>query len=400
MKDQKLPSSIQQENLPQELGAASLVEASHDICVSSIKNKHLEDLPDEVILNVLNFLQLPDLIHCGLVSKRIRSVSFIESLWQKIDILNSDYSMKTVSIDLVKRIINRGCKSLSLKRCNLTGKLKCLDFDSNFWTDYDEKIMKMVSQVKNPVVPTTPSVLSYAQVSAQTQWIFDSRSDFSDFESKYRKDRNLAKEIITETKMGGSRLISLDLIQCVVTPYMFPIICNQNGQNLQTLDLTFTIIKPCDLMHIVTNCVGLKEVDFSGCRLSKNCMDLLVNNLSPNVEKLGLGAFGIDAKDKHIVALVSRCNKITSLNLAFRAMLSDVSLTSIMENLRFTLEVLDVDYCQNLTNTKLIEMRSMPQLKVLNYSMPQGHYEKLKMHLPQLTNDNFWRQKWMDLLET
>ena len=391
MKDQKLPSSIQQENLPQELGAASLV-------VASTKNKHFEDLPDEVILNVLNFLQLPDLIHCGLVSKRIRSVSFIESLWQKIDILNSDYSMKTVSIDLVKRIINRGCKSLSLKRCNLTGKLKCLDFDSNFWTDYDEKIMKMVSQVKNPVVPTTPSVLSYAQVSAQTQWIFDSRSDFSDFESKYRKDRNLAKEIITETKMGGSRLISLDLIQCVVTPYMFPIICNQNGQNLQTLDLTFTIIKPCDLMHIVTNCVGLKEVDFSGCRLSKNCMDLLVNNLSPNVEKLGLGAFGIDAKDKHIVALVSRCNKITSLNLAFRAMLSDVSLTSIMENLKSTLEELDISR-MNITYPKLLEMGSMPKLKALNYYMQQEEYNEIKKTLPQLTRNNPWRQKWEDLVK-
>ena len=53
------------------------------------KMKRLEDLPDELIQNVLNFLELPDLLSCGLVSKRIRSVSFIESLWQKIDISNS-----------------------------------------------------------------------------------------------------------------------------------------------------------------------------------------------------------------------------------------------------------------------------------------------------------------------
>ena len=48
----------------------------------------LEDLPDEVIVNVLHFLDAPDLIRCGLVSKRFRSVSFIDSLWQKIDISN------------------------------------------------------------------------------------------------------------------------------------------------------------------------------------------------------------------------------------------------------------------------------------------------------------------------
>ena len=248
-------------------------------------------------------------------------------------------------------------------------------------------------------------------------------------ESKYEKSKYLVEQHKKETKKGTCQLISLNLTKCdanhcvmyvlltachslkklslrkvALTPHMFQIICNQNGRTLQTLDLTFTNgsnnkFLPRDMWLIVKNCVRLKEVDFSGCRLSENCVELLVNNLSPNVEKLGLGAFCIDAQDKHIDALVSRCNKITSLNLACRNMLTDSSLTSIMENLRYTLEVLDVDYCQNLTNTKLIEMRSMPQLKVLNYSMPQGHYEKLKMHLPQLTNNNFSRQKWMDLLE-
>ena len=82
MKDQKLPSSIQNKDFLKGLGLASLFPAHRD------KNKELEDLPDEVILNVLHFLDLPDLIRCGLVSKRFRSVSFIESLWQKIDISN------------------------------------------------------------------------------------------------------------------------------------------------------------------------------------------------------------------------------------------------------------------------------------------------------------------------
>ena len=99
------------------------------------KNKQFQDLPDELILNVLNFLQLPDLIRCGLVSKRIRSVSFIESLWEKIDIVNSGNSRKKVPTKLLKRIINRGCKSLSLKGCKVKGNLKYSDFnlDLNYW---------------------------------------------------------------------------------------------------------------------------------------------------------------------------------------------------------------------------------------------------------------------------
>ena len=140
MKSQELPSSIQhrliqQEDFLHELGLAPLFGVNLD-------KKKLEDLSDEVILNVLNFLELPDLIRCGLVSKRIRSVSFIESLWQKIDISNSDNSRKKiVSTELVKRIINKGCKSLRLRGYKVKGSLEYSDFrlDSSYWSGQDKK---------------------------------------------------------------------------------------------------------------------------------------------------------------------------------------------------------------------------------------------------------------------
>ena len=129
MKDQKLLSNINQEDFLKGIGLAPLLPAQHEIYVSSVKNKQLEDLPDEVILNVLHFLDLPDLIHCGLVSKRFRSMSFIESLWQKINIVNSGNSRRIVSAGLLKRIIHRGCKSLSHSGCKLKGNLKYSDFN-------------------------------------------------------------------------------------------------------------------------------------------------------------------------------------------------------------------------------------------------------------------------------
>ena len=399
-----------------------LLKASHNIHVLSVKNKkkQLEDLPNEVILNVLNFLQLPDLIRCGLVSRRIRSVSFTESLWQKINISNSGNSRKIVSSDLVKRIINRGCKSLSLRGCKLTGNLKYSDFclDSNYWN---------YQLFQFPVAPTLPHPLA----PAQTQFVFDSSSDSSDCESECRKSRCSVKKNKSKTKMGTSQLISLDLTQCHVeqgvmnvlltachsleklslrkvplTPYMFHIICNRNGQTVQTLDLTATNgpgtvqkFSPQDMLLILNNCVKLKEVDFSGCRLTQACVELLVNNLSPSVEKLALGAHGIYAVDKHIRTLVSRCKRIKSLNLACRRNLTDISLTSIKENLKSTLEELDISYvCQHNAKVKLLEMSSMPKLKALNYSMPQEDYEKLRKILPQLTNNDIWMQKWENLV--
>ena len=402
MNDQKLPEiSIEQRDFLERPGQAPLHVSNQDSCVPSIENKkcQFEDLPDEVLLNTLNFLELPDLIHCGLVSKRIRSVSFIESLWQKIDISNSGHSRKKVPSDLVKRMINRGCKFLRLRGCKITGNLKHSDFrlDFNYCSNEDSS--------------TT-----------------DSDSD-SDCELMCRKSDYLVKRIKTETKK--CQLISLDLTNCKIkhcvmnelltachslknlslrkaflTPFMSEIIFNQNGQTLQLLDLTFTNgtnnyhqdFLPSDMLLIVNSCVILKEVDFSGCRLSENCVEILVNNLSQNVEKLGLGGPGIHPEDEHIVALVSRCNKITSLNLAFGFGLTDISLTSIISNLKFTLEELDISDCPLITNAKLLEMKVMPKLKTVNYGT--GHsrnFHELKKTLPQLTRNINWRQKWDDL---
>ena len=385
--------------------------------VLSVKKKNLEDSPNEVILNVLSFLQLPDLIRCGLVSKRIRRVSFIECLWHKIYILNSDHSRKIVPTELVKRIINRGCKYLSLRGCKVTGKLKYSDFslDSNYW---------------NYRLFSTALTLSM-DLTSQTHMVFDSSSDSSDssdFESKYRKRRRLVKQNKTKTEMVTSQLISLDLTQCHVeqsvmnvlltachslkkltlrkvslTPYMFQIICDRNGQTLETLDLTATNgpgtiqqFLPHDMLLILNNCLQLKEIDFSGCSLSETCVELLVNQLSPNIEKLTLGAFGMYILDEHIATLVSRCKRITSLNLAFKTNLTDISLTNIMENLK-NLEELDISGL-NITYAKLRELTLLPKLKALNSSMAQEDYEELKKTVPQLTNHNLWRQKWANLV--
>ena len=43
----------------------------------------IQDLPDEIILKVINYLQIYDLLRCGRVSKRIRKISHDESLRKK-----------------------------------------------------------------------------------------------------------------------------------------------------------------------------------------------------------------------------------------------------------------------------------------------------------------------------
>ena len=44
----------------------------------------IQDLPDEIILKVINYLEIEDLTRCGRVSKRIRKISHDESLRKKL----------------------------------------------------------------------------------------------------------------------------------------------------------------------------------------------------------------------------------------------------------------------------------------------------------------------------
>ena len=310
-----------------------------------------------------NFLELPDLNRCGQVSKRLKSISLIQSLWQKVILLNDTHPEKTtMSINLVKGILDRGCTTLSLQRCRLTGTHSRFFFDNRL--------------SKNPI--------KKIRISGSSQLInldlYQCKFANGSLEALLLSCHSLKKLSLTEYNIN---VFSLSILR---TFY------NQNGQSLQTLNLAFThVVDGEHIKLIVKNCVGLKEVDFSDCCLSDHCIRLLVNGITKNIEKVGL-ALSTSVSDTSIATLVSRCRKITSFNLAFNH-ISDNSLTSIKRNLKNTLEELDITGCWGITDTKLLEMRSMPKLKVLNYFKKRVrdhncNYENLKKNLPQLTNTN------------
>ena len=327
----------------------------------------LEDLPVEVLLKVFNFLELLDLNRCGQVSKRLKSVSLVESLWQRVILLNNTRpKMTTVSIKLVEKIFDRGCKTLSLKRCSITGAYLRHIFDNQL----------MVNYIKIDEKPDPSQLINLD--------LYQCEFTNGSLETLLSSSHSLKKLSLTEVNIN---LIDYDI---------FHTFYSQNGQTLETLNLAFTHVIDCfHIELLVKNCNGLKEVDLSDCRLSDHCIHLLVNGLTKNIEKVGL-ACSSSVRDASIRILVSRCNKIKSLNLAFNY-ITDNSLTSIKKNLEDTLEELDISGCRKIHDTKLFEMRSMPKLKVLNYFNPVSsrdcNYEDLKKNLPQLTNNNPW-EKW------
>ena len=244
----------------------------------------LEGLPDEVLLKVLSFLELPDLTRCEQVSKRLKSIVQIESLWQKLICFNNNDKID-MSINFVEKILSRGCKTLSLKRYRLTG---------------DAYMTRSKSLVEEKLGSSKLINLNLYQCELP--------NGFS--EKLMSSIQNLKKLSLTQ--------FNIYRISNGILSNFYSL----NGQTLQTLNLAFSCgIKLENFQLIVNNCTRLKEIELSGCCQSEACTSLLVNSITKSIEKFGLGFTGkydSDSADGYITTLVSRCKKIKSLNLGYR----------------------------------------------------------------------------------
>ena len=76
----------------------------------------------------------------------------------------------------------------------------------------------------------------------------------------------------------------------------------------------------------------LTEIDLSRTMLSEESIIYMVNNITPNIKKLGLNHLD-SVTDMHVKTLVSRCTNLTALDLS-ETSISKNSLTSIIQHLK------------------------------------------------------------------
>ena len=304
-----------------------------------------QDLPDEIILKVLSYMLLKDLLCCGQISKQVRAVSHDKSLYQKIDL-----SGKKVWNRFLERIINKGCKDLSLNGVWLLGynfnlneksKLRCLnlDFIAGAVTDFEMLI---------------DSCISLQKISM----------------------KNLGKLFLKSN--------------------MIKSICNQNGQTLQVLNLENCVgLSQNQILLITKKCVALKEVNFNNAFPTElfpfKCPDILTKNLSTNVQKVSLQKCK-SVHDWHIYILVNRCNQIRFLDLKDTSITSNC-LPEIIKNLKDSLEELNVQgYAFNFQLhepfTKLFGLKSLTRFKILHVNGGGFMEKRLKEELFGITINN------------
>ena len=77
----------------------------------------IQDLPDEILLKVINYLDINKRVKFGEVSKRMRAISYDKTLWQKMNLSRDGPSWRyeiDVPTNFVKMAIENGCQYLSL----------------------------------------------------------------------------------------------------------------------------------------------------------------------------------------------------------------------------------------------------------------------------------------------
>jgi hypothetical protein len=272
----------------------------------------LNDLPDEVILKILDFLDLKERLLCGQVSKRLRAIANDESLWLKVNL----YERK-VPYDFIKKAAAYGCQYLSLVGCDIIGLTGKSESSFN---------------------------LKYLNVYGGCQGV-------------------------QKLVQNCSSLQKLSVAWLELDSDDFQYIC-QSGQTLTVLDLDECFF---DLHHLTEslkalfrNCPYLNELSIYDSNLLDPHIQALVDNLTPTILKVNFGR--VNLKNEHVKKLVKRCKNITHLDLTDTAITND-SFRSIIEQLKASLEDLNV-YLTHVDFATLFELKSMPALKTLICSYP------------------------------
>ena len=78
----------------------------------------LKNLPNEILTQVLRYLEIRDLFSFGHLSTRTRAISRDGALWQKVTVYN-----KTLKSEFLEFMLRNGCKFLKLTDVQLNGSL-------------------------------------------------------------------------------------------------------------------------------------------------------------------------------------------------------------------------------------------------------------------------------------
>ena len=301
----------------------------------------LEDLPDEITLKILNFVNIKDLFRCLAVNKKLRTIANDQSLWITMHLEGK------MPPELLPQILAKGCQHLSLYHHEFINN-ESPKFAKNFQLKY--LAVENDSLYEDRIDAILPE-LATSCYSLEKLYVYVYPKDFA-------KASKMMKCIIQNS-------------QTLKVLYIRDLDERQLTMSLEAVKL------------IVTLCVELTELSITYTKLSQESIDFICENLTPTIEKFDI-RWDDDFGDKQLKKLLNRCNKLTELNFT-GTQVSNKSVSTIIEKVSPTLTNLEAS-CFNLSD--LLKLATMPKIQVLGYDLlPEEDQKKFEEIMPHLSNE-------------
>lgn len=308
--------------------------------LAHLYEKSLCNLPDEVLLKIVSYLNLKGLAQCAQVSKRLRNICKDESLWETITLnenlyldngpfQENDGPFQIIPPSFINHILDNGCKYLTICQAKLT----CEGLN-----------LPKTSQLKNFTIDD----------------IYGDRAI------------EAIEEIISTTYCLEN--FQLDYLGRLQMENLVRKVCLKNSKTLTVLKLE-VITLTSEMVKNIVNFTKLKELFIVYEKMHRNILpffesenasgsvNYLVRNISPEIKKVsfdGMKNFG----DEQMKMLVTRCKKLEDLSLR-DTFITPISMFVIAENC-FNLVDLDlnINNFEHHDNANDLLLRLLPNLKI------------------------------------
>jgi len=336
-----------------------------------VGSTNILEIPDEILLNVFQYLSYKDLGRCCMTCQKFRQIASDKSFWEVISINQEDPTdFVTVPTSFIEQALRLDTAYLNLNNIVLLGP--------SHFTKIENKLKYLSVKCADPKI------------------LGNKLNGITQKESEQRFDVILEDLLLSTSNLEK---LSIDWM----TPKIIEGIL-QNSKSLKVLSLSqglkgyyHSIQLPENIGKIATECRELKEFSLSLYEVDEEefHMGYFCRNITPNLKKIGLNFVG-DFRKEMLHQLVSRCNKLLALSL-HESDIADEGMDMIIEHLSETLEELDVgsvslNKISNLSKLKKFwiqdnpfldpEMNLIAELASLNEQMP--HLQINKANLIQL----------------
>ena len=253
-----------------------------DSRIPSIQTATIEQLPNEILEKICEYLTFKDRCKFGSTNRRIQFVLTADKFWNKISIPN-----QILKYELINKLINMGTRSLTIPWSAIDGE----------WPEYSNLVSTLSTYASN---------LRYLNISG-----------FND-STKIRGDNRIMAILIAKS----THLKTLDLTASKLTLLSTIATVLPWGHLLTSLDLSMVgnnnhhnfLLRYETIKKIIDKFQGLKNVILAGTNLCRKSITYICTYLAPTIEKVNLASERV--RDSDIRALISQCPRITYLNLA------------------------------------------------------------------------------------